>query len=196
MKKQVAVNESRSKLKEFFKKLSWWKKIIFIVLIVVAIVIVWKIVHKPYYIKEDLCHSNFLEDCEGKKVEVTGTIVKGQFCPKFETETYILCDTNILPCDTAKYESRDINEYYDCAYGAYPLYKGRYDNCLSLVQPCWGIDANKKINDYVENLLPNPANKKVKIVGDIFITRTSPFVSVDGKVGITPESITITGDES
>lgn len=186
MKKKVTISESKSKLKEFFKKLSWWKKIVLLVLIIVVIIAVWKLVHKPYYLKEDFCYSDFLEDCEGKKVEVTGTIVKGGFCPKFETEIYILCKTNIPICKLRSPE----NYAYDCDYGMH------YDDCLGLVQSCFTEDSAIKINDYVEGLLPDSANKKVKIIGDIFIERTSPYVSVSGKVGIIPKSITVIEDKS
>lgn len=178
-------------VKEFWKKMNWWKKIILLILVITAIVIVWKIVNKPYYIKDDLCYSDFLENCEGKKVEVTGKIVRGQFCPKRETEMYILCNTNNHIC-----KPRYRKYAYDCSYGMSYDYKTSYDDCLSLVQICWTEDAYKKINDRVETLLPNPTNKKVKIVGEIFIERTEHDSSVSGKVGIMPESITVIKNES
>lgn len=197
MKKRLAVSESKSKLKEFFKKLSWWKKIVLLVLIIAVVMVILCFFNKPssvsepYHMKDGLCYSDFLENCEGKKVEVTGTIVKYLCCIKAEceAEAYTLCNVNIPPCDLKPrtYFWEDEPYQLDCFQ----------NDCLSLVQPCWTEDAYKKINNNVESLLPNPINKTVKVVGNIFVVKPSPLSQLGERhVGVIPDGITIIRDES
>jgi len=168
------------KIKDFWNKLDWWKRIILFIFLAVLIFGIWKLIDKPYYMKDGLCYSDFLENCQEKKVEVEGKIVKGEFCPGRESNIYILCDTNIPSCKP-RYKTYP----YDCYYGI------DYDNCLSLFQPCWREDDHKIINANVENLLSSPSNKHVKMRGNIFIKRTGTYAKVSGVVGIIPESITV-----
>jgi len=191
-------------LKNKTKTFSWWKKTILVALIIVAIVVMWKLVHKPYYIKDGLCYSDFLENCEGKKVEITGKIIKDDFCMGFG-ETYILCNTSILPCNHLYEEASLIESMSSYLKGLeisqvschYPLsFPWVYEDCLRLVEVCNGEGDNKGINDYIENLLPNPANKAVKVKGRIFIYNAPRYAKTQpGNVGIIPESITIIKDE-
>lgn len=195
-------------LKNKIQKLSWWKRIVLLailVTIVMVTIVIWKIVNeKPYYIKDGLCYSDFLENCEGKKVEVTGKIIKDDFCMG-RGETYILCNTSIPPCSSLYKEAsliESISSYLKSLEISqvschYPLsFPWVYDDCLRLVKVCDGEGVNKEINDYVENLLPNPANKSVKVKGRIFIYKAPRYAKTQpGNIGIIPESITVIEDE-
>ncbi|MDP2906480.1 MAG: DUF4190 domain-containing protein [Nanoarchaeota archaeon] len=172
------------------------------ILVTFLLTILWLTdVIKPHHIKNGLCYSDFLENCEGKKVEVEGRIVEGSFCFGREPDIYILCDMNVLPCKP-KYKEDILMSFgfgsrVSCDYVNFPKDNEEvnsprfYDNCLALVQPCFGEDDNLKIKSEVERLLPNPAGKTVKIIGKIFVIRTEPFAKVNGVVGIVPESITV-----
>lgn len=166
--------------KKFLKKMSWWKKLVLLVLIVVVVVVVWKIVHKPYYMEDGLCYSDFLENCEGKKVEITGEIMEG-LCGKSDyIKSYFLCKINILPCNPSFYQMA-------CSQASY---------CLGLVQPCNEEDDSVRINYEIERLLPDPNNTFVEIIGIVFVLKPGPYSSVGGRfIGIVPESITAIKDE-
>ncbi|MDP2906482.1 MAG: hypothetical protein Q8O03_00930 [Nanoarchaeota archaeon] len=173
-------------LKNKIIKIKWWKKLVLLILIATAVVLVWKVTNKPYYTKDSLCYSNFLENCEGKKVEVEGKIVKGSCGVKTIGEpikAYFLDNINIPPCKLG----------YEAPF--FPWEGPSSLNCqyLSLFQSCYAEDAAIEINNEVERLLPNPEDKTVKIVGKVFVERTPPRASVYGVVGIIPESITVIG---
>ncbi|MCG2718412.1 MAG: hypothetical protein L6408_06230 [Nanoarchaeota archaeon] len=179
-------------IKKEERRMSWWKKIILIAfgsIILLSILLFLiaprgfitntkSITEKNYYIKNGLCYADFLENCVMERVAVTGKIVKGP-CPKFETEAYVLCNTNVPPCDWQTYLS------------PYASREG-YEHCIALVYPCNFENAAGKINSKVEQFLSNPLDKTVKVTGRVFVVS----IEKNGIVGISPESITIIESES
>ncbi|MBM3199853.1 hypothetical protein FJZ53_02860 [Candidatus Woesearchaeota archaeon] len=188
MKSKVATSEPKSKLKEFFKTLNWWKKIILLVLAISVIVVVWKMVDKHYYMKDGLCYSDFLENCEGKKVEVIGEIKKGPYGKSDRITAFVLDNINTPPCNIKPkiYFHKDAPWLYrqECFQSDY-LYLGRLSDLEGVI-----IEIDER--DEISKELSYPIGKTVKVVGKVFINRKhSLSFWVYGVVGIIPESITL-----
>lgn len=165
--------------------MSWWKKLVLLFIIIVVVVVVWKVLHKPYYIKDGLCYAEVLEDCEGKKVEVTGEIKKVPYGKSNDIKAYVLNNINIPPCNPEPkiYFHKDVPWIYrrECFQTGY-LYLGRLYRSEGVI-----IEVDERFGE----LLLYPADKTVKVTGKVFIHRKPSLSSVYGVVGIIPESITV-----
>lgn len=107
-------------------------------------------------VKEQIYTSGNLEEYESKLVEIKGIIKKVSLPKLGEPDHYVLCD----------FENFTAYHYFDD-------YRDEPD-CIPLVRVALSTSDIEVINESIENLISNPLNKKVNIIGRVFIYEVDP----------------------